>query len=169
MLSNLRNSPANWLLSVYLTTSDKTSLVGNYHFKFSGLSNFHMQHFKNKEFQIMACLLKSGWVYISTSYQTKFFICNREFGPKIWYQTRLVLAVFTYKLHKSVEFGLIFSGSISYYFKYIHSMLDNCSIVMINQSINQYFDQSINFSQSPINRLINQSVNQSIYIQLIVK
>ena len=42
-------------------------------------------------------------VYISTSYQTKFLICDREFGPELWYRTRLVLAAFTYKLHKCVE------------------------------------------------------------------
>ena len=58
-----------------------------------------------------------GCVYISTLYQTKFLICDREFGPELWYRTRLVLAAFTYKLHKSVEFGPIFSGPISYYFK----------------------------------------------------
>ena len=58
-----------------------------------------------------------GCMYIATLYQTKFFIYNREFGPELWYRTRLVLTAFTYKLHKSVEFGLIFSGPISYYFK----------------------------------------------------
>ena len=70
------------------------------------------------------------------------------FGLELWYRTRLVLAAFTYKLNKSVGFGLIFSGPIFQvrFALSIHFMLYNCSTVMINQSINRSIDRLINQS-----------------------